>query len=51
MRLDYNTDWQTQARGTNAEEYELYLELADDGKGIDITTGEPLKTFDEWLAA
>ncbi len=49
MQLDYNENWQTKARGTNAEEYQLYLELSDDGSGIDITTGEPLKTFDEWM--
>ena len=29
--------------------YQQYLELADDGRGFDSTTGEPLKTFDEWL--
>jgi hypothetical protein len=34
---------------TLRERYELYLELADDGKGNDITTGKPLKNFDEWL--
>jgi len=37
--------------GTLWQRYELYLELADDGKGNDITTGQPLKTFDEWLGA
>ena len=34
---------------TLAERYELYLDLADDGNGNDITTGRPLKTFNEWL--
>ena len=35
---------------TLLERYELYLELADDGNGNDITRpGQPLKTFDEWL--
>lgn len=29
--------------------YDIYLDCADDGTGKDITTGEPLKTFDEWL--
>jgi hypothetical protein len=42
-------DWQTQARGTNCAEYEIYLSCANDGNGIDITTGKPLKTYDEWL--
>ena len=49
MRLQYNEDWQTRARGDNDSEYQIYLSLADDGKGIDITTGKPLKTYDEWL--
>lgn len=39
----------TQIRGTNKDEYEIYLAFADDGKGNDITTGKKLKTYDEWL--
>jgi len=31
------------------ERYLVYLECADDGHGNDITTGQPLKSFDEWL--
>jgi len=42
-------DWQTRARGTNKDEYETYVYCLDDGKGNDVTTGQPLKTFDEWL--
>lgn len=34
---------------TLQDRYNLYRELADDGNGNDSTTGEPLKTFDEWL--
>lgn len=34
---------------TLQDRYEIYLACADDGKGIDITTGRKLKTFDEWL--
>jgi hypothetical protein len=50
--LQYNEFWQTQARGSNDQEYQLYLDLADDGKGGDITcNGVSLKTYDEWLAA
>ena len=49
MELQYNEFWQTQARGSNDQEYQIYLDLADDGTGIDITTGRPLKTYDEWL--
>ena len=42
-------DFQTQQRGSDDAEYQIYLACADNGKGIDITTGEPLKTYDEWL--
>ena len=35
--------------GTLEERYAIYKACADDGNGIDITTGKPLKTFDEWL--
>ena len=35
--------------GSLRDRYEIYLACADDGNGIDITTGEPLLTFDEWL--
>ena len=49
MQLEYNEFWQTKSRGSNNSEYQLYLDLADDGQGNDITTGKPLKTFDEWL--
>ena len=44
-------DWQTTARGTNDQEYQIYLAFADDGRGNDITTGKPLKTYQEWLAS
>ena len=42
-------DYQTRTRGTNDQEYQIYLSCADNGKGIDITTGQPLKDYDEWL--
>lgn len=42
-------NWQTQARGSNDNEYQIYLACADDGKGNDMTNGKPLKTYDEWL--
>lgn len=52
MELNYNEFWQTRSRGTNNSEYQLYLDLADDGKGGDVTrSGKPLKTYDEWLAS
>jgi hypothetical protein len=50
MKLEYNVLTQTQTRGTNSAEYEIYLSFANDGKGGDITNnGKPLKTFEEWL--
>lgn len=42
-------DWQTKARGSNRAEYEIYLSCANDGNGVDFTTGKPLKTYEEWL--
>lgn len=44
-----NPNWQTKLRGTNAEEYELYLNHCIDSEGKEITSGLPKKTFDEWL--
>ena len=29
-------------------QYEMYLLLASDGNGFDITNGEPLKSYEEW---
>ena len=50
MELVPREDWQTQARGGNWDEYQIYLSCADDGKGGDITrSGAPLKTFEEWM--
>ncbi len=44
-------NWQTKARGTNDDEYQIYLKCANNGKGGDITRdGAPLLTYDEWLA-
>ena len=34
-------DWQTKTRGSNADEYEIYVDCA----GV----GEPVKSYDEWL--
>ena len=41
--------WQTTIRGTNRQEYEIYLACADDGTGKSITDGKPLKTYEEWI--
>jgi hypothetical protein len=47
-----NEKWQTKARGTNKDEYEIYLSCANDGKGGDITrNGAKLLTYEEWLNA
>lgn len=48
--MNVETFWQTQIRGDDYDEYLIYLDCADDGKGGDITNGgEPLKTYEEWL--
>ena len=49
MELKYDQDRRTKARGTNEDEYDIYLAYADDGTEHEIMTGEPLKTYDEWL--
>lgn len=47
-----NANWQTQQRGTNDQEYQIYLACADNGQGGDITRGgAPLLTYEQWLAA
>ena len=47
-----NANWQTQQRGTNDQEYQIYLACADNGQGGDITRGgAPLLTYNQWLAA
>ncbi len=47
-----NANWQTQQRGSNDAEYQIYLACANDGKGGDTTrNGAPLKTYDEWLSS
>ena len=48
--LEVRDTWQTQARGSNDQEYKIYLAFADDGNGGDLTrNGAPLKTYEEWL--
>ena len=45
-----NLNWQTKVRGTNDQEYQIYLTFADNGKSQDITNNlQPLKTYEEWL--
>ena len=50
MNASPESDWQTPVRGTNEDEFEIFLTFADDGHGGDITNhGKPLPTFDEWM--
>jgi len=50
MQIELLDTFQTKIRGTNDQEYQIYLACADDGKGGDITRdGAPLKTYEEWL--
>lgn len=50
MELEVKEDWQTKARESNDMEYQIYIVMANDGKGCDTTNGgKPLKTYDEWL--
>ena len=49
QKLLPRANWQTKARGSNSQEYQIYLACADNGKGMDITTGKPLKTYEEWM--
>ena len=44
-------DWQTQGRGTNDQEYQIYLDCANDGQGNEFMTGNPLKSYDEWASS
>lgn len=48
--LETTYNFRTKLRGSNDEEYQCYLTCADDGNGNDFTTGEPLLTYEEWLA-
>ena len=50
-KLILSDTFQTQIRGSNDAEYQIYLSFADNGKGGDITrNGEPLLTYDEWIS-
>ena len=58
MNMENNIEMQatafsrTKVRGTNCQEYQIYLHCADNGKGGDITRGgAPLKTYEEWLGS
>ena len=44
MELQQNEFWQTQARGTNDQEYQIYLAAAE-------SLGWNIKTYEEWLSS
>jgi len=50
MTLEQNEFWQTQARGTNSQEYQIYLSGADEETGLWLD-GTPVKTYEEWLCS
>ena len=39
-KLIPNDNWQTKQRGSNSNEYEIYISFTDDN---------PVKSFEEWL--
>ena len=43
------SNWVPILLGSEDQEYQIYLDVADDGNGMDLTTGKPLKTYEEWL--
>lgn len=48
--LEVCETFRTRLRGTNDQEYQIYLSCANDGKGGDITrNGAPLLSYVEWL--
>lgn len=48
--MELKENYQTKTRGTNKQEYEIYIACADNGKGGDITNdGKPLKTFEDFV--
>lgn len=50
LKDSFNEMNQTKMRGSNEQEYEIFLTFADDGNGLDITNQlHPLPSFDEWL--
>lgn len=49
-KLIASDTWQTKGRGSNDQEYQIYLSCADDGKGNEFMTGKPLKTYEEWVS-
>ena len=47
--FQYRDDYQTQRRGSNDAEYQIYRSCAGDKDGMDTLTGKPLKTYEEWI--
>ena len=42
MNLEVNENWQTQARGSNDAEYQIYVVNAE-------ALGWPVKSYEEWM--
>lgn len=42
MKIEVNENWQTQARGDNDSEYQIYAAAAE-------ALGWPVKSYDEWI--
>ena len=49
MRMRKTEEFWNFPQGKLKDRWETYRRSCDDGKGNDITTGKPLKTFEEWL--
>jgi hypothetical protein len=49
MELTQNTFWQTKARGTNSDEYQIYLDCVTGATDVDTGEPEQILTFDEWM--
>jgi hypothetical protein len=49
MKIEHEIEVSRMVGGDLENRYQIYLDCANDGNGFDITTGKPLKTFEEWL--
>jgi hypothetical protein len=48
--MDMNAETEfPRSEGKLRDRFEVYLRCADDGNGLECHSGEPLKTFEEWL--
>lgn len=47
--LSPSENWQTKSRGSDKDEYQIYVDCVTGKDGLDITTGKVVKTFNQWL--